>query len=50
MKKGLGTESYHCEEDAKLWVHVNNVSVGEDKLFLLVLLTLQDNVDLLCSD
>lgn len=41
---------YHGEEDAELWVHVDHVSVGEDKLFLLVLLTLQDDVDLLGSD
>ena len=40
----------HGEEDAKLRVHVNHVSVGEDELFLLVLLTLQDDVDLLRGD
>lgn len=40
---------YHGEEDAKLRVHVNHISICEDKLLLLVLLTLQDNVDLLGS-
>lgn len=42
--------SYHGEEDAKLRVHVDHVSVGEDKLLLLVFLTLQDDVDLLGGD
>lgn len=47
----LGSElRYHGEEDAELRVHVNHVSVSEDKLFLLVLLTLQDDVDLLGGD
>lgn len=41
---------YHGEEDAKLGVHVNDVSVCENKLLLLVLLTLQDDVDLLGGD
>ena len=41
---------YHGKKDAKLRVHVHHVSVCEHKLFLLVLLALQDNVDLLGSD
>lgn len=41
---------YHCEEDSKLGVHVNHVPVGEDKLLLLVLLALKDDVDLLGGD
>lgn len=42
--------SYHCEEDSKLGVHINHVPVGEDKLLLLVLLALKDDVDLLGGD
>lgn len=41
---------YHCEEDSKLGVHINHVPVGEDKLLLLVLLALKDDVDLLGGD
>ena len=40
---------YHGEEDAKLRVHVHRIPVGEDKLPLLVLLALQDDVYLLCG-
>lgn len=44
----IGSElSYHGEEDAELRVHVDHVPVCEDELLLLVLLTLQDDVDLL---
>lgn len=42
--------NYHCEEDSKLRVHINHVPVGEDKLLLLVLLALKDDVDLLGGD
>lgn len=41
---------YHGEEDAELGIHVDHISVGEDKLLLLVLLTLQNDVDLLGGD
>lgn len=38
---------YHCKENAKLLVHVYNISICEYKLRFLVLFALQDNVDLL---
>ena len=39
--------SYHGQEDAKLWVHVYNVTISEYELIFAVLLTTQDNSNLL---
>lgn len=44
IKIGL---TYHCEKNAKFRVHVHHVSICKDKLLLLVLFALQDNVYLL---
>lgn len=40
----------HGEEDAKLGVHVNVVSVGEDKVFAPLLLARENDGDLLGGD
>ena len=40
---------YHGQEKTKLWIHVNIVSVSEDELRLSLLLTSQDNGNLLGS-
>ena len=42
--------TYHGEENAKLCVHVDGVSVCEDESFLAFFLTLQHNGDLLSCD
>ena len=47
IKSFLFICSYHGQEDTKLWVHVDNVSVREDELRFAFLLAGQHDVDLL---